>query len=200
MRSRRWAVWAVGLVALSGCGIVAARALGFGDAGARRALYDEFPLFPGASEVSAEGYRIESDGRPTGDRGLRVAYELPGSTLAADVIGFYRASIPAEWTEVSDATCAALLERMPAPPRVTALDGTPITSSEAPDVSEYGVMSRESQLTVFTPGETGAPDGSVEGVTFRLERRGASKYVVLDEPDFACGPPAADPAAVAFDQ
>jgi hypothetical protein len=199
MRSRRWAAWTIGLVAVSGSGVVAARALGFGDAGARRALYEQFPVYPRASEVSADAYRIESDGRPTGARGLLVTYELPGDASAADVIGFYRTNIPAGWNEVSDATCAALLERMPPPPTVTALDGTPITLSVAPDVGSYGVMSRESRLTVFAPGETGAPDGSIEGITFRLERRGASKYLVLDEPDFACGPPTADTAATAFD-
>jgi hypothetical protein len=50
------------------------------------------------------------------------------------------------------------------------------------------------------PGEEGSPDGSVEGVGFTLQRQGDRKFIVLDQPDFACGPPQEDHAAEALDR
>ena len=189
----------IGVAVVAACGVVVAVALGWRDPASRRALYDEFPVYPGAKEVDADAYRITDDGRPTRDRGLRVTYELPADVTAADVIGFYRAHIPAGWSEASDETCLAMLERMPPPPTISVLAGT-APPPEPLDTNGYGLIQRESRLTVFEPGEDGTPDGSIDGVGFSLSRRGDHKYVVLDAPDFACGPPQADIDATAFDR
>ena len=196
MRAR---VALLGVAAVVVCGAMAAVAFGRRDPAARRALYDEFPVFPGADEVSADAYRITGDGRPTRDRGLRVTYELPADVTAAEVIGFYRHNIPAGWTEASDATCAAMLERMPPPPTITLRTGT-APPPEPLDAQGFELLQRQSRLTVFTAGEKGTPDGSIDGVGIALLRRGDRKFVVFDQPDFACGPPAVDSEAAAFDQ
>lgn len=71
MRAR---VALLGVAAVVVCGAMAAVAFGRRDPAARRALYDEFPVFPGADEVSADAYRITGDGRPT--HGPRVTGHL----------------------------------------------------------------------------------------------------------------------------
>lgn len=189
----------VGVAAVVVCGAVAAVALGWRDPAARQAMYDEFPLFPGAEEVGADAYRITDDGRPTRDRGLRVTYELPADVTAAEVIDFYRQNIPAGWTEASDATCAAMLERMPPPPTITLRTGK-APSPEPLDARDFELLQRQSRLTVFTPGEKGTPDGSIDGVGIALLRQGDRKFVVFDQPDFACGSQEVDSEAAAFDR
>lgn len=180
------------------CAAVVAVAFGWRDPAARRALYDEFGVVPGAEEVSADAYRITDDGFPTRDRGLRVTYELPGDVAAAEVVGFYRDNIPPGWTEASDATCAAVLERMPPPPTLMVQTGT--AAGEPLDASGYELLQRQSRLTVFVPGESGTPDGSINGVGIALLRQGDRKFVVFDQPDFTCGSPQDDSEAAAFDQ
>jgi hypothetical protein len=64
---------------------------------------------------------------------------------------------------------------------------------------EYELMQTESHLTVFAPGASPLDVGPVEGVTFALRRVGGTKYLIGDEPDFACGPPDLDRVAVEFD-
>lgn len=190
----------LGILVIAGCGVVVAIALGWQDPAARRSLYDAFPVYPGAEEVAADAYRINTpEGWPTRDRGLRVTFLLPKDAVAAEVLGFYRAHIPAGWNEASDLTCREILERMPAPPPMTRSDGTTVPP-KLPDVAGYGLLQREIRLTVFVSGERSSPDGSVEGVGFTLERQGDWKFIVLDQPDFACGPPQEDAAAEAFDQ
>jgi hypothetical protein len=190
----------LGILGIAGCGVVVAIALGWRDPGARRALYDAFPVYPGAEEVAADAYRIKmAEGWPTRDRGLRVTFSLPDDAVAGDVLEFYRAHIPAGWSEASDQTCREILERMPAPPPMTRSDGTTVPPVPT-DVASYGLLQRGSRLTVFVPGEGGSPDGSVDGVGFTLQRQGDRKFIVLDQPDFACGPPQQDAAAEAFDR
>lgn len=174
--------------------MVIAVLLGWRDPAARRAMYDQFPVFPGAVEESARAYRIDGDTLPTRNRGLRVTYELPHDATAAEVIGFYRTNMPSGWTEASDETCAAVLDEAP-PLR-------PIDGDDGDDVAdaEIVLLHRESRLTVFAPGEDGAPDGSIEGVGFTLLRRGERKLLVLDSPDYECGPPQVDTEAAAFDR
>lgn len=196
MRAR---VAVLGIAGIVVCAAIVAVAFGRRDPAGRRALYDEFPVFPGAQEVSADAYRITDDGWPTRDRGLRVTFELPHDVTADGVIGFYRDNIPAGWTEASDATCAAMLERMPPPPTLIMPTGT-APAAEPLDAHGYQLMQRESRLTVFTPGEDGTPDGSIDGVGIALLRRGDRKFVVFDQPDFACGPLQDDSEAAAFDQ
>lgn len=190
----------LGILGIAGCGVVVAIALGWRDPAARRSLYDAFPVYPGAEEVAADAYRINAhEGWPTRDRGLRVTFSLPDDAVADDVLGFYRAHIPAGWSEASDQTCREIVERMPAPPPMTRSDGTTVPP-EPTDVASYGLLRRESRLTVFVTGEQGSSDGSVDGVGFTLQRQGDRKFIVLDQPDFACGPPQEDVAAEAFDQ
>lgn len=189
----------LGILGIAGCGVVVATALGWRDPAARRALYDAFPVYPGAEEVAADAYRITHDGVPTRDRGLRVTFSLPDDAVADDVLGFYRAHIPAGWSEASDQTCREILERMPAPPPMTRSDGTAMPP-EPTAAANYGLLQHGSRLTVFVPGEEGSPDGFVDGVGFTLQRQGDRKFIVLDQPDFACGPPQEDDAAEAFDR
>lgn len=190
----------LGILGIVGCGVVIAIALGWRDPAARRVLYDVFPVYPGAEEIAADAYRINtSEGWPTRSRGLRVTFSLPDDAVADDVLGFYRAHIPAGWSEASDQTCREILERIQAPPPMTRSDGATVPP-EPTDVASYGLLQRGSRLTVFVPGETGTPDGSVEGVSLTLQRQGDRKFIVLDEPEFACGPPQEDAAAEAFNQ
>jgi hypothetical protein len=105
----------LGILGIAGCGVVVATALGWRDSAARRALYDAFPVYPGAEELATDPYCITHDGVPTRDRGLRVTLSLPDDAVADDVLGFYRGHIPAGWSEASDQTCREILERMPAP-------------------------------------------------------------------------------------
>ena len=192
-------VLVLGVLGIAGFGVVVAIALGWRDPAARRSLYDAFPVYPGAEEVAADAYRINTqEGWPTRDRGLRVTFLLPDDAVAADVLGFYRAHIPAGWSEVSDQTCREMLKRMPSQPPMTRSDRTTVPP-EPTDLASYGLLQRESRLTVFVPGAGGSPDGSVDGVGFALQRQGDRKFLVLDQPDFACGPPQED-AAEAFDQ
>lgn len=156
-------------------------------------------MYPGAEEVAADTYRITHDGVPTRDRGLRVTFTLPDDAIADDVLEFYRGHIPAGWSEASDQTCREILERMPAPPPMTQSDGT-TAPPEPTAAASYRLLQRGSRLTVFVPGEEGSPDGSVDGVGFTLQRQGDRKLIVLDHPDFACGPPQDDAAAEAFDR
>ncbi|HWM18831.1 MAG TPA: hypothetical protein VNO51_04035 [Ilumatobacteraceae bacterium] len=160
----------------------------------RRASYGAFPLFPGAIERESERYEITSDGGGTGDYGLRVTYELPGEVTAAEVLGFYRSNIPDGWTSASDETCRRLREQIHEPPTATALGMAIEQTAGAPD---YGLMQVDSQLTVFAPDAT-PPDG--DGITFSLQRRGEAKYLVADEPTFACGSDEVDTAGDDFDR
>ena len=55
------------------------------------------------------------------------------------------------------------------------------------------------RLTVFTPG--GFPiDDSFDGITFELQRIGDDKYLIADQPTFACGFDDEDRYAEEFDQ
>lgn len=174
-------------------GAVIAVLLGWNDPAARRALYEQFPVYPGADEVSAEPYRVDGDTWPTRNRGLRVTYGLPADVTAAEVIGFYRANMPPGWTEATDETCEVLIDPDQPPP------STDVDDDDL-DSDEFVLLHRESRLTVFVPGEDGAPDGSVEGIGFTLRRVGAQRFVALDSADYECGPPQDDSAAAAFDR
>lgn len=161
----------------------------------RRSLYEQFEIFPGATEVDAERYEITSDSGGTGDFGLRVTFSLPDDATSAEVLQFYWSQVPTDWTSVSDQLCTALLDQMPAPP--TAIDPLSAAVVEAP--TDSAVMLTNSRLTVFAPNGSPLDEGRVDGITFELRRVGDEKYLVADEPDFACGPVEQDRFAIEFD-
>jgi len=165
------------------------------DAADRRWVYDHFPVFPGASEADAERYEIMSDSGGTGHFGLRVTYELPSDAVADDVIGYYRAQIPAGWMVADDQTCRSLIEWGATPPTMV---GAEITEPSA-EKDDLVLMFTESHLSVFAPGGSPFDGGADSGVTFALHRVGEAKYLIADQPDFACGPSEPDRFALEFD-
>lgn len=160
----------------------------------RRSIYEQFAPFPGARETDAERYEIRGDDGGTGEYGLRVVYELPTEASAADVIDHYRSQIPDGWTAADDHLCELVVGALPPPP--TMVDSTGL---ESPGDHGRHLMLTDSRLTVFTPDGVPRDGARVEGVTFALRRVGDAKYVVADEPDFACGAPGRDREAEDFD-
>ena len=77
------------------------------------------------------------------------------------------------------------------PPAASLPDGMP---------SDYGLILGESRLTVFTTAGSPLGHDRVDGITFELRRVGDIKYLVVDEPNFACGPPETDRFAIEFDR
>jgi hypothetical protein len=72
--------------------------------------------------------------------------------------------------------------RQPLPPTNSA----PSPVAEPEPNSPYMLMLVKSRLTVFTPG--GSPtDVGFDGITFELQRIGNDKYLIADQPTFACG-------------
>jgi hypothetical protein len=144
--------------------------------------------------VGESTYEVQGDSGPTGRFGRRVVYELPDDTSAAEVMSFLRSNMPEGWTEPDDATCVRLLESHAPPPAVPG--GTAITMPE-----EVVLLSRESQLTVYAPGEdgSGGDDGSIDGFTFTLSRDGDQKLLTLDLVSMSCGVPQPDRQAEEFD-
>jgi hypothetical protein len=167
---------------------------------ARREVYANFPVFPGAHRFSEVPYQIKEDGRGTGRYGLRVTYELPLEAKSAAVIDFYRARKPASWSEASDDTCLRVLSRMPAPPQTTSAGQT--ASIPNPQVvlpSSFVLMFRQSQLTVFMPGGDVGNGAQGDGVTVALARSDGRKLVTLDQAVYSCGPLEVDKKAAEFD-
>ena len=166
------------------------------DAEDRRSIYDQFALFPGARETGSERYEIRDDAGGTGEYGLRVTYELPADAASAEVIDHYRSEIPDGWAAADDHMCEVLANALP--PRPTMVG--PASTEPPIGYGDLGlVMLTESRLTVFTPGGSPLDDGRVDGVTFALSRVGDVKYVIADEPDFACGSAELDRDAEDFD-
>ncbi len=91
--------------------------------------------------------------------------------------------------------CTALLDQIPAPPTTT----DPLSSAVVEAPADSVVMLTDSRLTVFSPNGSPLDDGRVDGITFELRRFGDKKYLVADEPDFACGPVEQDRFAIEFD-
>ena len=171
---------------------------GVSDVDLRRAMYDAFPVFPGAELLSSTSYELRADGNPTGRFALTVVFALPPSVRSDDVLDFLRASIPAGWIEATDETCAAAAARFPPPPTMSAPTGTASPSNSLPSTTAapaFVLMNRHSQLTVFAP-DTG---GGVDGITFSLSRAGNDKLLTLDQPTYACGPIEPDRTAEDFD-
>lgn len=152
------------------------------DVAARRAAYRAFPTFPGATKLDQDSYEIKGDGVGTGEYGLTVTYRLPTGAGASEVIGFFRAHIPAGWHEASDETCAGVASRMPPPPRATVPPGAP--NQPSPPTSAFSgrlVLIRvDGELAVFAPGENRS------GVTFKVSNRGQNRLLTLDQVTFAC--------------
>ena len=69
---------------------------------ANEAVIDEFPMFPGAVEVSRESMSYSfGDGGPLDPAegyGTRVTYRVPGGTTKDEVFDFYVAIAGSEWT------------------------------------------------------------------------------------------------------
>lgn len=198
MSRRGWLVVLGGLVVV---GFVASAAPGGisqrADVEHRRSLYEAFPNYPGAVERDAERYEITSDGVGTGDYGLRVIYELPAEATAAEVIGFYVRGLPHGWELASDELCAGVLQQLPGPPMMTPSAPT-TTDPVTPD--EFRLLETRSRVTAFTPDGSPLSNDDVDGVSFTLMRTGEAKYLVADQPLFACGSETSDPAAAEFDR
>jgi hypothetical protein len=159
-------------------------------------LYERFEPFPGAVEVDADRYEIAIDGRGTGEYGLRVTYELPPAVTSAEMIGFYRSRMPSGWSIADDQLCVTLRREAPTPPIIT----PPAASLPDAMPSDHGLILGESRLTVFTTDGSPLGHDRVDGITFELRRVGDIKYLVADEPNFACGPPETDRFAIEFDR
>lgn len=196
MSRSRAGLIALAVVVIAIVGWIATRTINqVSDEQHRRSLYDHFEALPGTSEISADRYEITSDSGGTGDFGLRVTFKLPTDVTAADVINFYESQVPADWTTADDQLCAALRDRQPPPPTNSA--PTPVAEPEP--TSPYGLMLVRSRLTVFTPG--GSPiDEGFDGITFELQRIGDDKYLIADQPTFACGFDDEDRFADEFDR
>ena len=76
------------------------------------AIYGQFPVFPGATKVSADEYEIRAAGVGTGDYGLKVVYRLPADVRSTEIFDFLRSGAPNDWTIADDRTCADMAAGM----------------------------------------------------------------------------------------
>jgi hypothetical protein len=163
-----------------------------------RPRYEQVPPFPGSVKV---GERVEeqmSDSGPTGEFAVTITYRLPASAKADDFIGHIRAHLPPSWSEATDETCRRTLASVPAPPVATLPDGTPGVQSTV-DVRSLVLLAKATQLTAFLPGETGTPDGRVEGVSFALSREGSLRMLRVHEATYGCAERDDSPGSEPFD-
>lgn len=197
MSRNRAGLIALAIVLIGAIGWIATKAIDqFTDERHRRSLYDHFEPPPGTREISAVRYEITSDSGGTGDFGLRVTFQLPDDATAAEVIDHYRSQIPSDWSTADDQLCDALRNRQPPPPTNSA----PVPIAEPEPEEPYQLMLVESRLTVFPPGGSPIGEGNFDGITFELQRVGDDKYVIADQPTFACGFDDEDRFATEFDR
>lgn len=199
MRVQRWVVVVTVVMALLALAALAIpQILWYQDLASRRSLYDDFPVFPGASVADEQVYTRSETRFPIGGRGLTVTYRLPDDVSATEVIAFYRAGAPPGWTEATDEACREMEElRAQTPPPATTSRQPSETPAAPPTTAGAGVLlARESRITFFVPGGDGV---TADGVTLTLTRRRDERYVVLDDTYLECGDAAPDLAAIAFD-
>lgn len=152
-----------------------------------RPLYEKVPPFPGSIKVKERvDEEEEFDGQPTGSFAVTITYRLPDSVKAAEVIGHLRTHLPKTWHEVTDDTCRKTMATLPAPPTAALPDGTPATPTTPINPRSFVLLRKATQLTVFLPGETGAADGHIDGVTFELARNGPIRLLLVHTPTYGC--------------
>lgn len=159
------------------------------DVAHQRAIFARFAVYPGATKIDEETFELKADGRGLGSYSVRIVYQLPPEARSSDVIGFYRAQMPAGWAEASDSTCTAAVPVLPAP-----------SGAVQPSASDLGtLMFRRSQLTIFTSTTGTRVNGRYDGLTIELSNAAGTKTMAMDGVHFGCGTDTSDAPADRFD-